>query len=449
MKKYFLSVLLFVGLLMNTQAQRIVDGVVAVVGKNIILKSDVDTQYETQKRQDIGKEVSVCGIFEDLLFEKLLLHQADLDSVVVSEEEVDRDLDRRIEYFIQQIGSKAKMEQYFKKSVLEMKEEMRSRVKSQMIAQRMLGKITEDVEITPSEVRTFYNAIPKDSLPLINSQIEYAQVVAYPKVSEESKKETIEKLTDLRKRVEEGSSFGTLAVLYSEDPGSAKNGGEYLGIKRGQFVKEFEAVAFNLSVGEVSEPFLTTYGYHIVQLQKRRGEELDLRHILIRPKISQQNLKDCEKFLDSVRTLIIDKKMTYEEAASKFSEDKDSKQNGGIVMNPQSGDSRWETSQLDRQVFYSTEKLEVGRISKPSFFRDPDGKEGFKLIKLINKSEPHRADLRTDYSIIQNVALQEKRNEATQKWIEEKLKTTYVRVNNEYFNCEFERGWIKKSQIVE
>lgn len=431
-------------------SQQLIDGVVAVVGKNIVLKSDVDNRFiSNQEQGGVNAKLDKCSIFEDLLFEKLLLHQADLDSVVVGEEEVDQAIDRRIQVFVQQIGSIQKLESYYKKSVVEIKEEMRPFIKDQMTASRMLGQITSDVEITPSEVRAFYNGIPADSLPLINSQIEFSQVVKHPTLSKEAKEDAISKLNDLRLRVENGSSFSTLAILYSEDPGSAKNGGEYKGIKRGQFVKEFEAVAFNLAMGEISEPFSTIYGYHIIQLQVRRGEELDLRHILIKPKISAQNLEETKQVLDSLRTLIIANKQSFEKTAKDYSDDENSKLNGGLAMNPQSGDSRWETGQMDREIFYATEKLTIGRISEPIFFRNPDGKEGFKLIKLINKTKPHRADLKTDYNIIQNVALQEKRNEATQKWIEEKLKSTYVRVNNEYFECDFERGWIKKSQYME
>lgn len=430
--------------------ERIVDGVVAVVGKNIVLKSDVDNQFISLQRQGgPDADADKCSIFEDLLFEKLLLHQADLDSIVVGDAEVDAAIDRRVAVFVQQIGSTQKLEQYYKKSIVEIKEEMKPYIKNQMTAQRMLGQITADVEITPSEVRAFYNNIPTDSLPLINSQVEFAQIVMYPEVSQEANQEAIDRLNDLRTRIENGSSFSTMAVLYSEDPGSAKNGGEYKGIKRGQFVKEFEAVAFNLAAGEISEPFSTEYGYHIVQLQVRKGEELDLRHILIKPKISNLNLQDTKDVMDSVRNLLINKDMTFSKAASTFSADENSKLNGGVAMNPQSGDSRWETGQLDREIFYATEKLERGRISEPIFFRTQDGKEGYKLVKLQNKTEPHRADLKTDYNIIQNVALQEKKNEATQKWIEEKLKSTYVRVNNDYFNCDFDRGWIKKSQYIE
>lgn len=425
---------------------QLIDGVVAVVGKNIVLKSNVDAQFESYKRQGLtSNDAEKCRIFEDLLFEKLLLHQAEIDSVAVTEEEVDGTLDRRIAVFSQQIGGDEQLERYYKKSILELKDEMRPLVRDQMVAQRMMGQITKDAEVTPTEVRNFYKKFPEDSLPLINSQIEYAQIVFYPDVSQEAIDEAVTRLNDLKRRVEDGSSFSTMAVLYSEDPGSSKNGGEYKGMKRGQFVKEFEAVAFNLEDGEISKPFKTEYGYHIVQLLKRRGEELDLRHILIKPKISPENLEAAQNVADSVRNLILNKDMSFDEAAEDFSADENSRLNGGIVMNPNTGDSRWETGQLDRSAFYTLENLDKGLISKPAFFREPDGKEGYRLIKVLNKTEAHRADLKADYQIIQSVALQERRDEIIQEWIAEKLNTTYVRVNNDYFQCTFKSDWIKRS----
>ncbi len=449
MKRFF-TFLLTATVSMAYAQPRIVDGVVAVVGKNIVLKSDIDQQYAQLIRQGVASgESDKCKIFEELLFEKLLLHQADLDSIVVSDEEVAQNSQRRIDMIAQQIGSVQKMEQYYDKSVVEIREEMEPFIRDQMIAQRMLQQITGDAKITPTEVRNFYRNIPEDSLPLINSEIEYAQIIKFPKPSAESINEAKTRLLELKQRVEDGSSFSTLAVLYSEDPGSAKNGGKYESIKRGQFVKEFEAVAFNLKEGEISLPFKTEYGYHIVQLLKRRGEELDLRHILIKPKISPDNLKTVELYLDSVRQAILNKEITFGEAAEKASDDEDSKLNEGISINPNSGDSRWDKGSLSRDIFVAMEGLEKGQLSKPSFFRTPDGTEGYRIIKLLEKTEPHRADLKTDYQKIQLMATQEKKNELTQTWIEEKLKTTYVRVNNDYLSCEFNQNWIKQSQYVE
>lgn len=429
---------------------KLIDGVVAVVGNNIVLKSEINTQFQQLLDQGLTEnDADQCRIFEDLMFEKLLIHQAEMDSVTVDEGQVEMELERRMDYFVRQIGSRQKLEQYYNKSIIEIKEEMQPLVHDQLTAQKMMREITAEIEITPSEVRNFYKSMDDDSLPLVNAEVEYAQIVKYPEVSEEAKQEAIDRLNDLKRRVEEGSSFSTMAILYSEDPGSAKAGGEYVGIKRGQFVKEFEAVAFNLKVGEISEPFRTEYGYHIIQLQKRRGEELDLRHILIKPKISAENLEGAKNYLDSIKDLIELGTLSFEEAAEQVSDDENSKLNGGIMVNPQTTDSRWETGQLDKGIFYVIDGLSIEEICEPSFFREPDGKEGYRLVRLLDKTEAHIADLKTDYQRLQNVALQEKKDKEVQKWIEEKLSKTYVRVNNDYFNCNFQRNWIKQSQYVE
>jgi len=435
---------------LSAQAQpKLIDGVIALVGKEIVLKSDLDQSVEAQKRQNPAIEIEQCRVFEDLLMEKLLLHQAALDSVEVGEEEVQANIDRRIQVFIQQIGSKEKLEQYYGKSILEIKEEMAPLIKNQLTAQRMLQEINGDVEITPSEVREYFNSIPKDSLPLINAEVEYAEIVLYPKVSDAAKQDAIDKLKEIKGRIENGSSFSTMAVLYSEDPGSSRNGGEYKGIKRGQFVKEFEAVAFNLALNEISDPFKTEYGYHIVQVQRKIGQELDLRHILVKPKISNENLNVCKDRLDSIRNLILMDSLTFAEAAEEYSDSEDSRLNGGKVMNPQTGDSKWETGQLDKNIFYALEGIEEGTISDPVLFRTPDEKEGYKLIKLIDRSEAHVAAMATDYQRIKQIALAMKKQRELEDWTKEKITDTYVRVNNDYLQCTFERQWINNSSYAE
>lgn len=428
---------------------KLIDGVLAVVGKEIVLKSDLDQSVEAQTRQNPALPVEDCRVFEDLLLEKLLLHQAALDSIEVAEDEVQANIDRRIAVFIQQIGSETKLEQYYGKSILEIKEEMAPLIKNQLTAQRMLQEINGDVEITPSEVREFYAEIPKDSLPLINAEVEYAEISLFPEVSDAAKQEAIDKLNEIKDRIENGSSFSTMAVLYSEDPGSARNGGEYKGIKRGQFVKEFEAVAFNLALNEISEPFKSEYGYHIVQVQRKIGQELDLRHILIKPKISAENLEATKLKLDSIRQQILNNEITFEEAAQKYSAAEESRLNGGRVMNPQTGDSKWETGQLDKTIFYTLESIEEGTISEPSFFRTRDEKEGYKLVKLIDRSDAHIADMATDYQRIKQVALAQKKNRILEEWVDEKIKDTYVRVNNDYLQCEFRREWLNYSSTYE
>ncbi|GAB5556226.1 MAG: peptidylprolyl isomerase [Schleiferiaceae bacterium] len=422
----------------------LVDGVAAVIGDEIVLKSEVDAQHQSFVLQggDIAK-ISKCRVFEDMLFEKLLIHHAEIDSIAVSEEEVESNMDRRLDQLVYQIGSKEKLEEYYKKSMIEIKEEMRPFMRNQLTAQRMQGHITANVEVTPSEIQEYFDGLPQDSLPLINTEVEVAQIIKYPEVSPEAEQDAIDKLNGLKQRIEGGTSFSTMAILYSEDPGSAKNGGEYKGIKRGQFVKEFEAVAFNLQVGEISEPFKSEFGYHIVQVQVKRGEELDLRHILIKPKISDANLREAQAFLDSLRRSINDGLITFKEAAKEFSDDKDTRYNSGTLVNLNTGDTKWEISQLDRSIYVTIETLEKGEVSKASFFRQQDGKEGYRLVKLLDKIEPHKANLRDDYTKIQSFALSRKQAKAMEDWIQEKLKETYVKVNNEYFECTFENDWLK------
>lgn len=322
---------------------------------------------------------------------------------------------------------------------------MRGPMKNQLTAQRMQAQIVDDIKITPSEVQEFYNKIPKDSLPLINTEVEIAQIVIFPEVNRNAVQEAIDRLKELKERIINGASFSTMAILYSEDPGSAKQGGEYKGIKRGQFVKEFEAVAFNLKEGEVSDPFKTEYGYHIVQILKRRGQELDLRHILIKPKLSDEDLDKAKFELDSIRKKILSGEMTFEEAANRYSQDEQTRYNGGVLVNFNTGDTKWEINMLERSMFQATDRLKVGEISESNFFRKQDGKEGFRLIKLLNRIDPHKADLRHDYTRLKEIALNQKRSEAIKEWVNEKTKDTYVKLNKGYFDCVFEYEWIKNT----
>ena len=421
----------------------VVEGVAAVVGKNIILKSEVDQQYEAYKRQvSTGPDLNKCQVFDEMLFQKLLVHHAEIDSIIVSDEEVDGNMDRRLQQLIAQMGGDSKkLEEYYGKSIVEIKEEMRPLMKEQLTAQRMQGSITMEIEVTPTEVQEFYNSIPEDSLPLINTEVELAQILRYPEVSQEAIDETVQRLKDLKERIENGSSFSSMAILYSEDPGSNKNGGEYKGIKRGQFVKEFEAVAFNLKKNEVSDPFKTEYGYHICQLLEKRGEEIDLRHILIKPKLSQDDLDEAEAFLDSLYNMITSGEISWEDATVEFSEDEQTKFNEGVLSNFQTGEAKFELSQLDRYTFNAIQELEEGEISEPSFYRTFDQKEAFRLVKLIKRIEPHKANLKDDYQRIKGFALQKKQADTMEEWEEKKIKETYVKVNPDYFECEVDQKW--------
>jgi len=442
-KAHLLFTSFFLGATLFAQAQpKTVDGVAAIVGGDIILKSEIEEQYEVFNRQNFGQSVTYCEVFEELLFQKLLIHHAEIDSVTVGEEEVEANMDRRIQQLIMQMGDQQKLEEFYEKSVVEIKEEMRELIHDQLVAQRMQMTVVEGIEVTPSEVRSFYESLPSDSVPLINAEVELSQIVKYPEVSQEAEQEVIDKLLALKERIENGTSFSSMAILYSEDPGSNKKGGEYKGIQRGVFVKEFEAVAFNLRKGEISDPFKTEFGYHIVQLLEKRGEELDLRHILIKPKLSQVDLQEAKNFLDSVASAINSGEMTFEEAARRFSEDENTRFNGGQMSNFQNGNNKFEISQLDRSLFGIVNNMASKEISESTFFVSDDQREAFRIIRLDEKYEPHRANLDLDFTRIKGFALQEKQARTVNEWKEEKLQETFVRVNPGYYPCdEFLEGW--------
>ena len=426
-----------------TQGQpKTVDGVVAVVGGDIILKSDIDEQYDVFNRQNFGENISYCGVFEELLFQKLLIHHAEIDSVTVGEDEVESNMDRRIEQLIQQMGDQKKLEEFYGKSVVEIKEEMRILIREQLTAQRMQMTVVEGIEVTPSEVREFYERLPEDSIPLINAEVELRQIVKYPEISKEAQQEVIDKLIGLKDRIENGTSFSSMAILYSEDPGSNKKGGEYKAIQRGVFVKEFEAIAFNLKKGQISDPFKTEFGYHIVQLLEKRGEELDLRHILIKPKLTQDNLQEAKAYLDSILVGISSGDMTFDEAAMKYSEDEQTKFNGGQMSNFERGNNKFEVSQLDRGLFSVINEMSEDEISAPNFYQSQDQREAFRIVRVDAKYAPHKANLDLDFTRIKGFALQEKQGRLVQEWKDEKLLETFVKVNSGYYPCDDQlKGW--------
>lgn len=435
-KAHLLYINFFVLLSVLASAQpQPVDGVAAIVGGDVILKSDIDEQYDVFNRQNFGKPVSYCEVFEELLFQKLLIHHAAIDSISIGEEEVEANMDRRIQQLIMQMGDQKKLEDFYEKSVVEIKEDMRTLIKEQLTAQRMQMTVVEGIEVTPSEVREYYENLPADSIPLISAEVELSQIVKFPELSDEAEQEVIAKLKELKGRIENGTSFSSMAILYSEDPGSNKKGGEYQGIQRGVFVKEFEAVAFNLRKGEISDPFKTEFGYHIVQLLEKRGEELDLRHILIKPKLTQENLQEAKNFLDSVSVAIANGEMTFEEASRRFSDDEQTRFNGGQMSNFQSGNNKFELSQLDRGLFALISTLEDDEISEASFYRTEDQREAFRIVRLDANYEPHKANLDLDFTRIKGFALQQKQAKTVENWKNEKLADTFVKINEGYYDC--------------
>jgi peptidyl-prolyl cis-trans isomerase SurA len=300
-----------------------------------------------------------------------------------------------------------------------------------------------DVTVTPSEVRSFYKDIPKDSLPLINSEVELIQIVKKPPINPEERERIRNKLLELRKRVLGGESFATLAILYSEDPGSAKSGGELGFVGRGELYPEFEAVAFNLKEGEVSDILETEAGFHIIQMIERRGDYINVRHILLQPKVSPLDLMKAKNELDSIAGLIEEGKYTFEESVAEFSDDP-SKNNGGLLINPNTGTSVFGADELDPKVFFVIDKLEVGEISAPVPFKTDDNKDAYRILYLKKRTEPHKANLKDDYDKIQMWALEQKKQEVIQDWVAVKIDKTFIKISDSYKDCEFANNWFKK-----
>lgn len=449
-KLYFLIVIMLF-IFANTYSQRVHEGevldqVIAVIGDNIVLESELKKQSEQYEQQgyDMGED-SRCFLIEELLYQKLLLHQAEVDSVEISENQVDSEMDRRLRYFIQQVGSKEKLEEYYQKSIVEIKEEFRGLIREQLLVQTMQSKITKNVKVTPSGVRSYYKSLPEDSLPLINSEVEVAHIVKFATISQEEREKAITKLKGLKKRIEEeGASFKTLAVLYSQDEGSATMGGELGFMGRGELVPEYSAAAFDLEEGEISDVVETSFGFHIIQLLKRKGQKANTRHILIKPEVSSGALKRAEEKLDSIRQQILNNDtVSFSGMAEKLSDDEATKFDGGIISNPNAGGTKFEMDQLDPRIFSIINELEEGEISKPTIMQNPGGRTGYRLLMLKTRTKPHRANLKDDYQRLQETALQEKKNEAIEDWMDKKINSTYVRINDEYQDCSFTNNWLK------
>lgn len=445
--KIIFLTLVFAFLSITAKAQDvIIDQVVAIVGGNIIKVSDIEQQYNQMQIQGNlkGGDNVKCSILENILVSKLMLNQAKVDSVVVGEEQVESELERRIRYYISQVGSKEKFEEYYKKSVNEFKDEFRDNIRNQMLVQMMEGNITESKKVTPSEVKKFYDEIPSDSIPLINAEYEIGQIIRQPVISKAEKEVVKQRLNELRERILKGEKFASLAALYSEDPGSAKKSGELGLFGRGEMFPEFEVAAFNLKTpDQVSNVIETKAGYHILQLIERRGDFVNVRHILLMPKVSPYELQKAKLYLDSVLVIIKDSSMNFEKAALKYSDDP-SRNNGGIMVNPNGGNSKFGADDIDPSLFFIIDKMKVGDISNPIVMNDNDGKQAFRIVYLKSRSSAHRANLKDDYDKIQNATLERIKGNAIKKWINDKIEKTYIKFYDNYKDCKFENVWVKK-----
>lgn len=430
------------GFLPHLSAQNdkaVIDKVVATVGGEIILLSEVQDQlsYARQQQSDIPDDYA-CIILQNLLVQKLLVNQAKLDSVEVRDEEVENQLDARIErlrvYFNQDDQA---IEEYYGQTINEIKERTRDDMRSQLLAERMQAEITEKATITPSEVKAFFDAIPTDSLPYFNSEVEVREIVYKPKVNAEEKAKARARAEDYRKRITEGGeSFAELAKKYSDDPGSGSNGGDLGWQKRGTFVSEFEAAVYKLETDQISQIVETEFGFHIIQLLERRGNLVHARHILVRPEITDADLEKAEAKLDSVRQLILSNNITFSAAVKAFGdEDTPSYNNDGRVANPRTGNTFFEVADLDTNIFFAIDGLNPGDITEPVPFRAPDGTRYYRLVQLQSRSKPHRADLKKDYNKIKAAALEQKKGAFIEHWVLDKLQKTYLSVGEIYHNC--------------
>jgi peptidyl-prolyl cis-trans isomerase SurA len=428
----------------SNQRQKI-DGIVATVGDYIILDSDIDKSYlEISSQGGSIKDITRCQMIGKLLEDKLYAHQAIQDSVKVTDAQVKGMLEDRVSYMVGQIGSMDKVVKYYNKSS---EEEFRSYffdiLKEQQLTSEMQKKIIGEVEITPEEVRDFFKTIPKQDLPLFGAEMEVAQIVVTPKVSDAEKQKVIDKLNQFKKEINEGSSFATKAVLYSQDPGSRSNGGFYKMNRKTAFIKEFKDVAFSLAEGEISAPFETDFGFHIIYVEKVKGQELELRHILLTPTVTEEVLNEAKEKITLIRKRIEDKELTFADAARKFSDEKETRANGGALINPKTQDTRFELTKMDPSLYGQVSNLKDSDVSQPIIDSDEQGRKSYKLITVTNRINEHTADYATDYIKIKELALKEKQIRAIGKWFDEKIKETYIKILGDYRDCDFTNNWIK------
>lgn len=429
----------------NPTKRQKVDGVIATVGDYIVLDSDIDKSFlEITAGGGSVSGVSRCQMLGKLLEDKLYAHQAIQDSIVVSDSDIKGMMEDRLNYMVENLGSMDKVVEMYKKSS---EEELRSTffdvLKEQKLSSEMGKKIVDGVEITPEEVRNYFKAIPKADLPTFGAEMEVAQIVVAPVVTQEDKQKVIDRLKGFKKEVEAGASFSTKAVLYTQDPDGRRTGGFYKINRKTPFVKEFKEVAFKLAEGEISEPFETTFGFHIILVEKIKGQELELRHILLTPTVSETSIKEAKEKIDLLRKRIMDKDITFAEAARTISDEKETRANGGALINPKTQDTRFELTKMDPSLYSRVSNLKDQEISQP-FLEEDQGKKTFKIITVTNRIDEHTADYSKDYIKIKDLALKEKQIKAVGKWFEEKIKETYIKINGEYRDCAFTNNWLKK-----
>lgn len=449
-KSILTSALLLILLLPAYRANaqdKVVDQIIAVVGNNIILKSEVEEMFIQQQAQGITSLGDMkCEILEDFLVDKLLIAEALLDTnIVVTDNQINQQMDNRLQQYVAHFGSEKEVENFFKKSIPEIKAELRDVMRNMLLSNQMKSKIVENVTVTPSEVRFFYRNLSEDEIPFIPPQYEYQQITLIPEIELEEENRVKAQLRDLKRRVEEdGSSFATLAVMYSEAPES-RFGGEIGYLGRAQLDPAYAAAAFNLRDNRVSNVVKSEFGFHIIQLIDRKGERINTRHILMRPKVAPEALELAKNRLDSLANIIRKNDLTFENAAMLFSQDKTTRNNGGLAINPQTLSSKFSAEELDPDISKIITSLKINEISDPFQTIDPTTRQTvYKVIRLVSKTNGHKANLQSDYQHLAELYLDKKRKDVLEKWISTQQARTYIRIDNTYANCNYQfENWIK------
>jgi len=429
-----------------------IDGVAVVIGDNIVLESDIGKFKKELVARMEGKDVPIsdCEILEEIMTQKLIAHHAVIDSIEISDAEINEEVERNISYFTQQLGSMEKVvKMYGFNDEEDLRKELFGIQREQILIRKESASITENIDVTPEEVRTYFKNLEVDNnLPEFSAEIEMAQVVKYMEPSEEEIDRIMAKLLDIKKDVDEGFSFRLKAIIHSNDPAVSGNGpgagGKYSITRQSGFIKEFKEVAFSLDEGEVSEPFKSGFGYHIILVDKIKGQERDVSHILIQPKISTIEMKKTEQLLDSVRVEILNGGMTFEEAVIRYSDDKETKMNKGLILNPESNDTHFDLTRMDPQLYNRISSLKTGEMTKPFYEEVRGGEKMFKLLKVNEKVEAHTANFTQDYEKIQKLTLQKKQEETVEKWSKEKLLDTYIKLDEGFKSCDFKNNWKKE-----
>lgn len=425
----------------NTPQRLVIDQIVAVVGTKMVKLSDVEKTVESIRMGGtlVNDEVR-CNALETMLISNLYALQADEDSIAIGENQIEGELEARLAYFIEQIGSREKLEEFYGKTIVQIKEEYREMVKSALIARTMENKITEDIRVTPTEVKRFYNLLPKDSIPLVSMQYELSLIVKKPKVSAEEKQIAKARVEALRERIEKGESFASMAALYSEDPGSRRRGGDLGFGARGEWASEFESFAFSLPENELSPVFETQFGFHILEVLEKKGELVRVRHILIQPKPSVEDQVRARAELDSVARLVKNGDLTFEEAVKLFS-DEAGRQGDGVYLSPFTGKPSYSSEEIEPMIFMSVERLAEGEVSLAVPYQDESGNEAYRIFYVRRKIPAHRANLEDDYDRIYEMAMDKAKRDKMDSWLKEKIANTYVRLIGRYAKCNFRYNW--------